>query len=183
MPRGLCIRKPVSTYNEKNNRVMHKNFYNTCFLSSNCPSTLLSKHARKLPVQYEHKVYTTNYNKEEYKKNSTKKGHGNNKHQELVYKSSISQARELQEYYDNMKSIREYRYKDSTTHDNSSRGGPSKYKVNTKHGRATTEAHKLDKYDSDTEEETIKHSNGRKDKRGDTEKKIRDKYMDINEAH
>jgi hypothetical protein len=37
------------------------------------------------------------------------------------------------------------------------------YKVNTKHGRASTEKRKLDEYDSDTEEETIKHSNGSKD--------------------
>jgi hypothetical protein len=80
-----------------------------------------------------------NYNKEKYKKNSKKKGHGNNKYQEPVYKSSISQARELQEYYDNMKSIREQReyqepskkphtakkYQDSMTHDNSGRGGHS----------------------------------------------------------
>jgi hypothetical protein len=91
---------------ENNSRVMHKNLYNPCFLSNNCPSTLSSIHVKKLPVQYE--VNTTNYNKEEYKKNSTKKGHGNNKHQEPVYKSSLSQARELQEYNDNMKSIQEY---------------------------------------------------------------------------
>jgi hypothetical protein len=123
------------------------------------------------------------------------KGHGNNKHREPVYKSSsISQERELQEYYDNMKSIKEYqelsrkphtakKYQDSMTHDNSSRGGRSQYKFNTKHRRASTEARNLDKYDSDTKEETIKHSNGSKDKRGDKEKKIRCKYMDINEAH
>jgi hypothetical protein len=41
----------------------------------------------------------------------------------------------------------------------------------------------LYEYDSDTEEKTIKHSNGSKDKRGDKEKKVRGKYMDINEAH
>jgi hypothetical protein len=138
---------------------------------------------KKLPVQYENKVYTTNYNNEEYKKNSTKKRHGNNKHQELVYKSSISRVRELQEYYDNMKSIQEYqelsrkphtakKYQDSVTHDNSSRGGRSQYKFNTKHGRSTTETRKLDEYDSDTEEETIKHSNGSTDKRGDKKRKL-----------
>jgi hypothetical protein len=33
------------------------------------------------------------------------------------------------------------------------------------------------------EEETIKHSNENNDKRGDKEKKIRGKYMYINEAH
>jgi hypothetical protein len=86
---------------------MHKNLYNTCYSSNNCPSTLSSIHVKQLPVQYEHKVYTMNYNKEEYKRNSMKKRHGNDKYQELVYKSSTSQARELQEYYDNMKSIRE----------------------------------------------------------------------------
>jgi hypothetical protein len=80
---------------KNNSRVMHKNLNNTCFLSNNCHSTLSSIHVKKLPVHYEHKVYTTNYNEEECKKNSTKKGHGNNKHQEPVYKSSISQAREL----------------------------------------------------------------------------------------
>jgi hypothetical protein len=123
-------------------------------VSKNCPSTLSSIHLKKLPVQYELKAYTTNYNEEEYKKNSTKKGHGNNKHQELVYKSSISQARELQEYYDNMKSIREQReYQEpskkshtakkdqnsTTTQNHSGRGGRSQYKANTKHGRASTE--------------------------------------------
>jgi hypothetical protein len=100
----------------------------------------------------------------------------------------------LQEYYDNMKSIQEYqelsrkphtakKYQDSMTHDNGSRGGRSQYKLNTKHGRASTKARKLYEYDSDTEEKTIKHSNGSKDKRGDKEKKVRGKYMDINEAH
>jgi hypothetical protein len=78
-----------------------------------------------------------NYNKEEYKKNSMKKGHSNNKYQESVHKSCISQARELQDYYDNMKSIREQReyqepsmnlhmakkYQDSMTYDKNSRGG------------------------------------------------------------
>jgi hypothetical protein len=84
-----------------------------------------------------------------------KKGHGNNKHQEPVYKSSISQARELQEYHDNMKCLQECqetskkphtakKYQDSTTHNNSGRGGRSQYKVKTKHGRASTETHKLD---------------------------------------
>jgi hypothetical protein len=75
------------------------------------------------------------------------------------------------------------KYQGSTTNDNSGRGGRSQYKVNTKHGRASTETRKLDEYDSDTEEETIKHSNGSKDKRGDKEKKVRGKYMDRNEAH
>jgi polysaccharide pyruvyl transferase WcaK-like protein len=78
------------------------------FFVKQLPFYSLSIHVKTLPVQYEHKVYTTNYNEEEYKKYSTKKGHGNNKHQEPVYKSSISQARELQEHYDNMRSIQEY---------------------------------------------------------------------------
>jgi hypothetical protein len=173
---------------------MLKNLYNTWFLSNNCPSTLSSIHVKNVPVQYEHRVYTTNYYEEEYKKNSTKKGHSNNKHKEPVHKSSISQAQELQKYYDNMKSIGEYqelsrkphtvkKYQDSTTHDNSSRGGHSQYKFNTKHRRASTETRKMDEYNSDMEEETIKHSNESKDKRGDKEKKIRGKYMDMNEAH
>jgi hypothetical protein len=81
-----------------------------------------------------------------------------------------------------MKSIQEYqelsrkphtvkKYQDSKTHNNSSRGGCSQYKVNTKHGRASTETSKLDEYDSNMEEETIKHSNGNKDKKGDKLKK------------
>jgi hypothetical protein len=56
------------------------------------------------------------------------------------------------------------KYQDSTTHDNSSRGVCSQYKCNTKHGRASTETRMLDEYDSDMEEETIKHSNESKDK-------------------
>jgi hypothetical protein len=64
-------------------------------------------------------------------------------------------------------------------HNNSSRGGCSQYKVNTKHRRASTETQKLDEYDNDMEKETIKHSSGNKD----NEKKTRGKYMDINEAH
>jgi hypothetical protein len=79
-----------------------------------------------------------------------------------------------------MKSIQEHqelsrkphtaKYQHSTTHDNSSKGGHSQYKFSTKQGRASTETRKLDQYDSNTEEETIKHSNGSKDKRGDKEK-------------
>jgi hypothetical protein len=94
---------------ENNSRVMHKNLCSTCYLSISCPSTLSSINAKQHPVQYEHNVYTTNYNKEEYRKNSMKKGYSNDKYHELVYKRSISQARELQEYDDNMKSIREQR--------------------------------------------------------------------------
>jgi cell division septum initiation protein DivIVA len=92
-----------------------------------------------------------------------------------------------------MKSIQEYqelsrkphtakKYQDYKTHDNSSRGGCSQYRFNTEHRRASTKTHKLDEYDRDMEE-TIKHSNESKDKRGDKEKKIRGKYMDINETH
>jgi hypothetical protein len=164
------------------------------FLSNNCPSTLSSIHVKQRPVQYEHKIYTTNYNEEEYTKNSMKKGHGNNKHQEPVYKISISQTRELQEYYNNIKSIREYqelsrkphtakKYQDSTTHDNSGRGGRSQYKVNTVLRQVSwmsTIAIWRKKLSSTVIE---KHSNGSKDKRGDKEKKIGGNYMDINEAH
>ena len=152
---AYALENPYLLTMENNSRVIHKNLYNTCFLSSNCPSTLSSTPVKKLPVYYEHKVYTTSHKEKEYKKNSTKKGHGNNKHQEPVYKSSISQSKELQEFYDNMKSIREYqessrkshtekRYQDSTTNDNSSRGGRSQYQANTKYDRASTETRKLD---------------------------------------
>jgi hypothetical protein len=84
--RGAYALENLYLHTMKNtSRVMHKNLYNTCYLSNNCLSTLSSIHVKKLPAQYEHKVYTTNYNEEkEYKKNSTKKGHGNNKHQEPV---------------------------------------------------------------------------------------------------
>jgi hypothetical protein len=66
-----------------------------------------------------------------------------------------------------MKSIQEYqelsrkphtvkKYQDSTMHDNSGRGRHSKYKSNTKYGRASTETRNLDDYNSDTEDDTIK---------------------------
>jgi hypothetical protein len=59
-----------------------------------------------------------------------------------------------------------------------------KYQDSTKYGRASTETRKLNEYDSDTENETIKHSNRNKDNKGDNKKKIRGKsYMDTNEAH
>jgi transposase InsO family protein len=94
---------------------------------------------------------------------------------------SIQEQREYEE--PSMKPHTVKKYQDSTTHNNSGRGGSSQYKANTKHGRASTETHKLDDYNSDTEDETIKHSNRNKDNKGDREKKIRGKYMDINEAH
>jgi hypothetical protein len=81
---AYALENPYLNTNKNNSRVMHKNLYNTCYLSNNCPSTLSSIYVKQLPVQYEHKVYTVNYNKEEHKKNSTKKGHANNKYQELV---------------------------------------------------------------------------------------------------
>jgi hypothetical protein len=74
---AYALENPYLLTTENNSRVMHKNLYNTCFLSKNSPSALSTLHVKKLPVHYEHKVYTTNYNREEYKKNSTKKGHGN----------------------------------------------------------------------------------------------------------
>jgi hypothetical protein len=94
---------------------------------------------------------------------------------------SIREKREYQE--PSMKPHTAKKYQDSMTHDNSGRGGRSWYKANTKYGRASTEKHKLDEYESDMEEETIKNSNGNKDNKGYKEKKIRGKYMEINEAH
>jgi hypothetical protein len=41
----------------------------------------------------------------------------------------------------------------------------------------------LDECNSDMEDETIQQGNRSKDNKGDKEKKIRGKYMDINEAH
>jgi hypothetical protein len=59
------------------------------------------------------------------------------------------------------------KYQDSMAHDDNVRGGRSQCKANTKHGRASTETCKLDEYNSDTEDETIKHNNRNQDNKGD----------------
>jgi hypothetical protein len=65
------------------------------------------------------------------------------------------------------------KYKEVMTDGFASREGHNQYNTNTKHGKTISETHKLDEYDSDTEDETIKHSSRNNDNKGDKEKKIR----------